>query len=247
MKQLAVIIPMYNEEMNAQLCVRSICKVLEEKLPGSLLWVVNDGSKDKTESILEELSREPLPFKYISHSPNRGYGGALQAGMQAALNAGFEYGLMMDSDLTNDPELIPKFAEMLKEGRYDLIKASRYVKGGGMKGVPIYRQAYTIIGNKIAWFLFGMGIHDCTNGFHAVKLKLVANKSYHERGFSFLLEELYYLKLAGAHCTEIPYTLTARQSCDGASKFVYSIPVLWSYLKYALKAAVVFSPLKEAN
>ncbi len=241
MKELAIIIPMYNEEANAERCIREISKVLTDKLPGTKLLVVNDGSRDRTGLILESLSKESLPYWHIAHTPNRGYGGALKAGMEEALQKGYVYGLFMDSDLTNDPALIPVFAELLKTGEYDLIKASRYVKGGGMEGVPPYRMAFTIVGNWVASLMFRMGINDCTNGFHAARLDMIANETYHERGFAFLLEELYYLKRAGARTKEIPYTLTARKDGEGASKFCYTIPVLWNYFKYALKAVCVFS------
>ena len=45
---LAVIIPMLNEEMNAERCVRAVCAVLQQHLPQSRLFVVNDGSSDGT-------------------------------------------------------------------------------------------------------------------------------------------------------------------------------------------------------
>jgi dolichol-phosphate mannosyltransferase len=240
MRELAVIIPMYNEEANAERCVREVCAVLREKLPGAELFVVNDGSRDNTASILTSLSALELPFRWLNYSPNRGYGGAIVAGMRAAHEAQFVYGLVMDSDLTNDPALIPVFAEKLATGNYDVVKASRYITGGGMEGVPIYRQLYTIIGNRIASLLFRMGIRDCTNGFHAVRLALVFDVNFVERGFPFLLEELYVLKCRHARATEIPYILRSRKSDEGVSKFSYRPGVLWAYLKYALRAAVVW-------
>ncbi len=238
MKTLAVIIPMCDEEANAERCVRSICRVITEKLSDSMLFTVNDGSRDGTLRVLLELAKLELPFKVVSYEPHRGYGEAVLAGMCAAHDAGFVFGLVMDADLTNDPELIPVFEAKLAEGMWDVVKASRYAVGGGMQGVPTWRQMYSMVGNRIAYRLFRMGIRDCTNGFHAVRLSMVVNGSFIERGFPFLLEELYHLKRQGARGTEIPYTLTARQEGEGESKFSYSLPVLWSYLKYALKAAV---------
>ncbi|MFN8389999.1 MAG: glycosyltransferase [Bdellovibrionota bacterium] len=240
MRELAIIIPMYNEEANAERCVREVCSVLCEHQPGTELFVVNDGSSDRTAEILGQLSNERLPFRWLNYSPNRGYGGALVAGMKAAHQAGFVYGLVMDSDLTNDPALIPQFAAKLSSGTYDVVKASRYIPGGGMEGVPVYRQMYTIIGNRIAAALFRMGIRDCTNGFHAVRLALISDVQFVERGFPFLLEELYVLKCRRARATEIPYILKSRAADEGESKFTYRPAVLWAYLKYALRAAIVW-------
>ncbi len=239
MKELAVIIPMYNEEDNAEKCVRAVCSVIKDLLPGTRLYVVNDGSRDRTEKFLQTLLNKDLPFTLVSHYPNRGFGGALVAGMKRAYEDGFVFGLFMDSDLTNDPILIPNFAKLLSTGKYDVVKASRYVSGGGMKGVPYYRQLYTIIGNFVASKLFRMGIKDCTNGFHAVRLSLLVDEVFREKGFSFLLEELYILKKKKVRTIEVPYILTSRDQGEGVSKFQYTPTMLWSYLKYALRAALV--------
>ncbi len=241
MRELAVIIPMYNEQANAERCVRAVCSVLSANLPGAKLLVVNDGSKDETPRILERLSHEDLLFLFVSHPTNYGYGAALLTGIKSAADAGFEYGLFMDSDLTNDPALIPVFADTLRPGAYDLVKASRFVRGGGMRGVPWRRQIFSIVGNRVASLLFSMGLKDCTNGFHAVRLSMLQHEDFVERGFPFLLEELYKLKLRKARATEIPYTLTARGEGEGVSTFNYTPEVIGKYLKYAVRSAFIRS------
>jgi glycosyltransferase involved in cell wall biosynthesis len=232
---LAVVIPMYDEASGAERCVRTVTSVLAEQLPAARLFVVNDGSRDGTGAVLERLVNEGLPFTFVDLERNAGYGGALRAGAQRADRDGFTFALFMDSDLTNDPALIPAFWGLLSTGRYDVVKASRYVRGGGMRGVPAWRRWYTIVGNRIASRLFGMGIRDCTNGFRAVRLSALRGAELHERGFPSILEELLALKRRGARAAELPYVLTARD--DGASKFSYAPRVLWAYLKYALLAA----------
>jgi glycosyltransferase involved in cell wall biosynthesis len=233
--RLAVVIPMYDEERGAERCVRCVTGILAEQLPSARLFVVNDGSRDDTGPILRRLVAEGLPFTFVDLERNAGYGGALRAGGDRADRDGFTFALFMDSDLTNDPALIPLFWGVLSSGLYDVVKASRYVRGGGMLGVPAWRQWYSIVGNRIASVLFGMGIRDCTNGFRAVRLSALRGVQLHERGFPSILEELLELKRRGARATELPYVLTSRS--DGASKFSYSPRVLWAYLKYALAAA----------
>jgi dolichol-phosphate mannosyltransferase len=237
---LAVVIPMYDEEDGAERCVRTVTEVLAQRLPSGRLFVVNDGSRDGTRAVLSRLVDEGLPFTFIDLEQNAGYGGALRAGAERADRNGYAYALFMDSDLTNDPALIPSFWALLSTGRYDVVKASRYIRGGGMRGVPAWRQWYTIVGNRIASLLFGMGIRDCTNGFRAVRLSALRGASLRERGFPSILEELLELKRRGARATELPYVLTSRD--DGASKFSYAPRVLWAYLKYALLAVVTRRP-----
>lgn len=238
--RLAVIIPMFNEEMNAERCVLEVTRVLRERgLTSTRLFVVDDGSVDQTAAVLERLEQSGVDFSKVRHPKNRGYGAALVTGARAALEAGFDFGLYMDSDLTNDPELIVDFVSVLGSNKYDIVKASRYVKGGGMRGVPFHRQLITILGNQIASLLFGMGVRDCTNGFRAVRLSLYVDLEFQERGFPMIMEELFLLKKKGARAIEIPYILTSRTDDGGVSKFSYKPSVFWRYLKYALKSVFV--------
>jgi dolichol-phosphate mannosyltransferase len=238
-RSLAVIVPMFNEERNAERCVSAILPVLSRELPSARLFVVNDGSTDGTDAILRGLLAGGMDFQYVPCERNQGYGAALVAGARAALGAGYEFGLFMDSDLTNDPALIPRFAERLAGGDLDLLKASRYVPGGGMEGVPLRRQLPSRLGNWLAARLFGMGLHDLTNGFRAVRLSMIADVQFRERGFPQILEEMVELKRRGARAAELPYVLTSRTDPEASSKFSYRPAVVLRYLKYAVQAARV--------
>jgi dolichol-phosphate mannosyltransferase len=238
-RSLAVIVPMFNEERNAERCVSAILPLLSRELPSARLFVVNDGSTDGTDAILRGLLAGGMDFQYVPCERNQGYGAALVAGARAALGAGYEFGLFMDSDLTNDPALIPRFAERLAGGDLDLLKASRYVPGGGMEGVPLRRQLPSRLGNWLAARLFGMGLHDLTNGFRAVRLSMIADVQFRERGFPQILEEMVELKRRGARVAELPYVLTSRTDPEASSKFSYRPAVVLRYLKYAEQAARV--------
>lgn len=236
--RLAVIIPMFNEELGAERCVREVCKVLLRSLPSSRLFVVNDGSRDATLQILRNIESSELPFTVVSYEVNRGYGAALLEGAHAARAAGFDFGLFMDSDLTNDPALIPNFERAVQEP-IDVVKASRYIPTGGMQGVPWFRQIISKSGNRLASLLFNVGIRDCTNGFRAVRLSLLENVTFQERGFPSIVEELYLLKRAGARFAEVPYVLTARTDSQATSKFRYNFQTFYRYFKYCVLAALV--------
>lgn len=234
---VCVIIPMYNEERGAKRCVHAVVSVLQNiKIPSSLL-VVDDGSKDTTLKILQRLKKlykEKLVI--ISHGQNKGYGAGLATGVREAIKQGYEYCIFMDSDLTNSPNFIPQFVDQIDNG-YDCVKASRYIKGGGMVGVPLMRKMYSGLGNMVASILFDIGIHDCSNGFRMVRLEMLKDVKYQEKGFSIILEELYDLKKKNAHFKEIPNILTNRTI--GKTSFSYTPQMLWDYAKYAIKAAFI--------
>jgi dolichol-phosphate mannosyltransferase len=229
---------MFNEERGAERCVREVSRVLAAKLPTTVLFVVDDGSSDKTAEILAKLERESLPFRAVYCPVNGGYGAALLEGAKAARAAGFDFGLFMDSDLTNDPELIPVFEEAIQSG-IDVVKASRYIPQGGMSGVPWFRQSVSRYGNVIASALCGIGVRDCTNGFRAVRLSLLDGVRFEERGFPSIVEEVYLLKRAGASFGEVPYILTSRSESQDGSKFRYTFQTFYRYLKYCVLAAFV--------
>jgi dolichol-phosphate mannosyltransferase len=203
--------------------------------------VVNDGSRDGTGSILARVQPgEPL-LSVVTHPRNRGYGAALRTGIQKATEDGFEYALFMDSDLTNDPGDIPRFVERMRQS-YDVIKATRYSQNGRVEGVPFHRVVISVVGNRVAHFLFRLPVYDCTNGFRAVRTSLLAKIQLTEDKFPIIMEELYWLKFLARSYAEVPVILKDRGKHQRPSSFVYRPRVFWNYLKYPLKAALGIRP-----
>lgn len=230
----AVVVAMYNEAVSAEGCVRSISGTLQD-LPGrSCLIVVNDGSTDCTAEILERLRTEDPDLTIITHSQNEGYGEALYTGVSEAARRKFNYVLFMDSDLTNDPAYLPRFVEKMRDG-FDVIKATRYSGGGSVDGVPFWKRLISVVGNRLAKFLFRISINDCTNGFRAIRTDLLVKIHPRETGFAVIMEELFYLKHMTNSFAEIPYTLKTHNTKLRMSSFKYTAKVFWDYLKYPLR------------
>ena len=228
---------MFNEEKNAGNCIDSVVKEIN-KLHGNIkLFVVNDGSTDKTLSIIKNKKTiYKNRLEVVSCNLNAGYGYALKQGINKAAENNFDYVLFMDSDLTNDPKDIYKFTESLKYDP-DCVKASRYIKGGGIKKVPLKRQIISRIANFISSLFFGLGIKDCTNGFRMVKLSKIKDLNFREKSFPIIFEELYYLKKRNAKIIEVPVILSSRIKTK--TNFTYSPSTFYNYFKYAIKALFV--------
>lgn len=225
---------MFNEEKVANRCISKVIEHLKKESKMCLLIVVNDGSNDKSASILNMWGRkERKLLKVIHHKNNKGYGGAIQTGINEAVKMKFDYCLTMDSDLTNDPKYIRDFIKASENG-YDCIKASRYISGSNVVNVPYFRIFISSVGNRLASSLFNIGITDCTNGFRMARVLKLKGIKFKENNFSVILEELYMLKRRGAIFTEIPYTLTARTNSN--SHFSYKPKVFYDYFKYAIMA-----------
>ena len=232
-----IIIPMYNEEKNAEKCIDKVMDELKSIPYKNTLIIVDDGSTDNTREILTNKQKEyKTKLVYLHFKRNKGYGGALQAGINYALENKYEFYITMDSDLTNPPKDIHTFIKYIPKN-FDCIKASRYIKGGKMINVPLFRQVISRIGNKIALTLFGVGIHDCTNGFKMVRLSFLKGIRFKERNTSIILEELYYLKKRHARFAEIPNVLYSRS--NSKSHFRYRPKIFYDFGKYALKSFFV--------
>jgi dolichol-phosphate mannosyltransferase len=237
----AVVIPMFNEEAGVEGCVASVCAVLQTISNRTGLIAVNDGSRDRTGELLANLHRRQPLLDVVAHDRNLGYGAALGSGIRRAAERDFEYVLFMDSDLTNDPVDIPRFASLMETG-IDVIKASRYSAGGGMRGVPWSRATISRVGNAVARALFRVPVRDCTNGFRAVGTSLLSKMQLRERGFPIIVEELYWCRFLARSYGEVPVVLTARPPGSKPTSFAYRPAVFWRYLWYGLLAFAGIAP-----
>lgn len=235
---LAIIIPMFNEAKGATRCVTQVMRVVPTLEWSTKLIVVDDGSKDRTPTLLKNLKRRfGRSLQIVTHATNQGYGAGLVSGIKLAYKKHYDWCLFMDSDLTNPPSEIVRFIEAATLNETDAVKASRYMRGGHMAGVPYFRRLISQVGNLVGRISYRMGIHDYSNGFRMVKTNILVLIPYTEPGFALILEEMYYLMRMGAKVTEIPSTLTARLGTF--STFRYTPKTFWSYLKYTFKAALV--------
>ncbi len=169
--KLTIIIPAFNEE---KAIISTIKQTLKEKqkiikntpIKEVKIIVVNDGSTDSTEKILQNFSSE---IKIFSHKENKGYGAALKTGIK---NSHSDLIAFYDADGTYPINRLSFLAKTLIEKDSDLIIASRLGKGTKM---PLQR----LIGNKMFVFLlnfFGKSkVKDTASGMRIIKRKICSN------------------------------------------------------------------------
>jgi glycosyltransferase involved in cell wall biosynthesis len=242
----AVVIPMYNEELGAERCVTAVCRELARVPNRCRLIAVDDGSADGTAAILERLTRAQPLLRVVTHPRNRGYGAALSSGVVACDEERFDYALFMDSDLTNAPGDIPRFAGKMAED-IDVVKGTRYSGGGRMDGVPWQRRWVSVVGGLVARALFRLPLSDCTNGFRAVKTRLRVQMRLHETGFPVIVEELYHCVFLARSFGEIPVVLGSRASDVRPTSFPYRPRTFFRYLKYCVLACLQIPPRDQAT
>jgi dolichol-phosphate mannosyltransferase len=242
----AVVIPMYNEERGAERCVTHVCAELGRLPHRCRLIAVDDGRRDGTAAILGRLAGEQPLLRVVTHPRNGGYGAALHSGVVACVEERFDYALFMDSDLTNAPADIPRFADKMAEG-VDVVKATRYRDGGGMVGVPWARRWVSEVGGLVARVLFRLPLSDCTNGFRAVKTRLRLQMRLKETGFPVIVEELYHCVFLARTFGEIPVVLANRVADVRPTSFTYRPQIFYRYLKYCVLACLRIPPRDHAT
>ena len=122
MKKISIVIPAYNEEGNMIPVYQRIKSVFENMQGYSFeIIFVNDGSRDNTQSRLEEMALDFPEIKYIEFSRNFGHQPAVKAGMDYADGNVI---ISMDGDLQHPPELIPQMVKKWEQG-YDIVYTIR--------------------------------------------------------------------------------------------------------------------------
>lgn len=144
--KISVVIPCYNEEESVELFYKEMSCVAEKMVFEFEFIFINDGSIDRTMSILTELSRKDDRVKYISFTRNFGKESAIYAGFSKASG---DYVVMMDADLQDPPKLLPEMMEYIKEG-YDSVATRRVTRKGEPPIRSFFARMFYKIINKIS-------------------------------------------------------------------------------------------------
>ncbi|WP_315110199.1 glycosyltransferase family 2 protein [Clostridium intestinale] len=123
---ISIVIPMYYEEKVADECYKRLKKVMNDNEINYEFIFVNDGSKDRTFEILNKIAEEDNNTKIISFSRNFGHQIAVTAGVDKAKGDAV---VVIDADLQDPPELIPKMINLWNEG-YKVVYAKRKKRKG---------------------------------------------------------------------------------------------------------------------
>ena len=116
-KSLSVVIPVYNSQESLPLLIRDLSKVLNEISSENEIILVNDGSKDQSWQIIQELSETYPQIRAFDLMRNYGQHNALLCGIRESRG---DLIITMDDDLQHLPETIPQLFTKLEEG-YDVV------------------------------------------------------------------------------------------------------------------------------
>jgi glycosyltransferase involved in cell wall biosynthesis len=158
---VCAVIPFFNETLSLDIVLKETIKYVDS------IYAVNDGSDDGFTNMHEESN-----IIFVTLDKNYGKG-ALSAGFEEAVSAGFNAVVTLDADLQHDPKYIPILVEGLQS--FDIVIGNRLKN---LKGMPIQRR----LSNKLTSFFLtiktGQNILDSQCGYRVYRANVEIYKMY---------------------------------------------------------------------
>jgi len=258
---LSVIIPTYNEYEN----ILQLVEIIKDMLPDGLfteIIIVDDNSPDGTGGLIASYIEDALTkvcsgiqqahenssnfaintresIVRLVHRENKS--GLISAILQGIKSSTGKYILVMDADFSHPPETVPLLINELLRDPNCIVVASRYIRGGSIRGWPYKRLLLSRLAAKIA--IHGLklcNVRDPISGFFAFPRHIIENIRFDTYGYKLLLEIL--VKAQGVRVKEIPYTFIDRKS--GESKLdnrvmLDYVKAVWYLYRYGRKSKLV--------
>ena len=154
-KSVSAIFPAFNEEANIESAVHYAHRIISKLTPIFEIILVNDGSKDRTRDICNQLANEASNVRVVHHTRNRGYGAALRSGIEQAR---YDLIFFSDSDGQFDFREVAMFLE--QANAYDIVAGYRAPRHD-----PPHRLLFAFGWNILVRLLLGIRIRDIDCAF----------------------------------------------------------------------------------
>ena len=187
---LCAVIPAYECAATIGAVVQGVRRHIED------VWVVDDGSVDRTGEIAAEAGArvERLPA-------NRGKGFALRHGLQCALASGPRAVLLLDGDGQHDPDDVPAFLRAWDAGAGELIMGNRWENIAVIPGVRYWTN---YIGSRVLSWMTGRELVDSQSGYRLLSADLLQRMRLRSERYAIETEMLIKASQLGARFAYVP-------------------------------------------
>jgi len=192
---LTMFFPAYNDGGTIASMVVGALLAARELTPDHEVIVVNDGSRDMTPAVLDELARLYPQVRVVHHAANRGYGGALRSGFE---HASKEYVFYTDGDAQYDPAEVRLLWERMDEG-IDLVNGYKISRSDPLHRIVIGRAYHHFV--KL---LFGLGVRDVDCDFRLMRRAVFDKVQLTKNSGVICLEMMKKIQDAGFRIAEVP-------------------------------------------
>ena len=201
-EKLSIVIPAYNEEKNIAKCINELQATLRDKheIPYEII-VVNDNSKDDTESVVRAEMAMDAAIRIVNRTPPGGFGRAIRSGMEAVRG---DVVVVYMADLSDSPDDVVAYYRKIREG-YDCVFGSRFIKGSEVQNYPPVKLVVNRIVNRCIQFMFWTRFNDLTNAFKAYRTAVIRDCGpYRACHFNLTLEMSLGALIRDYHIAQIP-------------------------------------------
>lgn len=202
---ISIIIPVFNEEKTLETIIERCCNQLIVKQ----LIIVNDGSKDKTKSILSKISKKYPLVNIVHHKKNLGKGMAIKTGLSKVLG---KYVMIQDADLEYYPEEIIKLFEKAEKSPDGIVFGNR--SGNKQRGYILAQLGNWYL-NLLFYTLFGLQLKDSYTCYKLIPRKIWQEINLQSNGFEIDAELVSKLSKRKFKIIEIPISYHPRKYSEG--------------------------------
>lgn len=231
--KLSIVMPVYNE---GKVITRTISQLESAVIAQHELLIVYDMDKDTTVAPVKVMQKKYKNLKLVKNIYGKGALNALKTGLQKSKGDAV---CVMMADLTDDPKVVNAMVEKFDSG-FDVVAASRYMKGGHQIGGPMIKQILSRVAGLSLYFLAGVPTHDATNSFKIYSRKFL-NKTRigSDGGFELGIELTVKAHFKNFKVTEVPTTwkYSAKESRFYLKKW---LPKYLKWYFWALKRRYFF-------
>jgi dolichol-phosphate mannosyltransferase len=241
--RVAVVIPCFRTRKHILGVIDSIGPEVHQ------IFVVDDCCPEQTGELVKTSCTDPRVV-VVRLEQNRGVGGAVMTGYQAALTAGADIVVKVDGDGQMDPALLPRFIRPIVEGRADYAKGNRFFAPEALASMPAIR----LFGNSVLSFVSKVAsgywdVMDPTNGYtaiHRAALELLPFGKIDNRYF-FESDMLFRLSTIRAVVVDVP--MVARYADEESNLRIGRVAVEFpsKYLLRFWKRLVYSYVVREIN
>jgi phenylacetate-CoA ligase len=224
---LSVVAPCFNEAQNLPELVDRLTRTFQRKDIAGEIVLVNDGSRDATGSVIDELARQNPRVVPVHHATNRGIEAAWRSGLQAARGV---YVCFIDADLQHLPEDVYRLLREIQLSNADLVQGYRSSVGRLKNSRFILSKGLNFILNV----MFGMNMRDNKCGFVIARKEVLEDILAHRYRYRFFQTFITVSATAKGYTTRSIETLFESRLLG--QSFLSGFPtrvVLWSFVDLA--------------
>jgi dolichol-phosphate mannosyltransferase len=228
---LTIVIPARDEEGSVGTTVEHLNHTLKSRGIPHEIVVVNDGSRDGTWTLLQNLQKRVPELHPVNNEGPNGFGRAIVCGFNHMRG---DAAVVMMADESDSPDDVVRYWDKLNEG-YECVFGSRFVKGGGVIDYPQVKLAVNRLVNFGIRHLFRIPLNDTTNAFKAYRREVIEGcRPLIAPHFNLTVEIPLKAIVRGYTWTVIPITWKNRRTGEAklklremGSRYFFIVAYVW--------------------